>query len=61
VASTFASRLYAEIGYWMAGAVFALYRLQTTEYAEEADGVPAPQPQAADRIPLAASRLPTPA
>jgi putative inorganic carbon (hco3(-)) transporter len=61
IASTFASRLYAEIGYWMVGAVFALYRLQATEYAEEAEVVPAPQPEAATRIPLGAARLPTPA
>lgn len=61
IASTFASRLYAEIGYWMVGAVFALYRLQATEQAEESEAVPAPQTEAVGRIPLGASRLPTPA
>ncbi len=34
VASTFSDRLYAEVGYWLFGLAFSLYRIQRTELAE---------------------------
>jgi len=37
VASVFADRLYGEAPYWLAGIVYALYRIQHTEYAENAE------------------------
>ncbi|MGE0592999.1 MAG: O-antigen ligase family protein [Vicinamibacterales bacterium] len=40
-ASTFTDRLYAEVGYWMYGLAYALYRMQRTEQAEALQAAPA--------------------
>jgi hypothetical protein len=37
VASVFADRLYGEAPYWLAGIVYALYRIQHTEHAENSE------------------------
>jgi putative inorganic carbon (hco3(-)) transporter len=62
IASMFAARLYAEIGYWMVSATFALYRLQATEQAEaEVKKAPAPEAQPDDKAVGLRSRLLSPA
>jgi O-antigen ligase len=37
IASTFTDRLYAEAPYWLAAMVYALQRIQHTDYAEDAE------------------------
>jgi O-antigen ligase len=61
ITAVFCARLYAEVGYWMCAASYALYRLQATELAEEGERVAAASPQPAGSIPFTPSRVPTPA
>jgi len=42
VAELFSDRLYAEGPYWVSAMVYALYRIQHTDYAEGADGLSVP-------------------